>query len=498
MNSRECRARTGALMAIVFALQISSAIAEDDSVLTYHRDVGRSGHFVIPALTWEKARSLRLDSTFDASVAGPLYAQPLFWHPSGTDKGILFVATADDVVQAIDAMTGKELWRRKVGDPVPHRSLPCGNINPLGITGTPVIDSASQAIYFDAAVSLPDGVRHQVFALSLKDGTVLAGWPIDVADALKRLGRQFEPSVQNQRAALTILDDTVYVAFGGHFGDCGNYHGWVIGIPLHEPGKIVSFETRARGGGIWSPGGLSVVGRELFFATGNTMGTQTWNDGEAVFRVGTDLRRSESKRDYFAPSDWKMLDARDADLGGSNPMPLDIPGADGSQALLLALGKDRKAYVLDRKNLGGVGGQLAVEAVADEEIIGSPAAYPVGNDVFVALQAPGSRCPRPGRGQELTVLKIAAGSPPTMATAWCGTLHGHGSAIATTTDGHSDPIVWALGAEGDNRLHAFRGDTGQSIFTSEPISGLRHLQTLIVTQDHVYVGTDGRINAFNF
>ena len=85
-----------------------------------------------------------------------------------------------------------------------------------------------------------------------------------------------------------------------------------------------------------------------------------------------------------------------------------------------------------------------------------------------------------------------------MTTAWCGTLRGRGSAIVTTTDGHSNPIVWVLGAEGDNRLHAFRGDTGETLFVSEPLIGLRHLQSLIATQDHLYVGSDERIYAFKF
>ena len=111
----------------------------------------------------------------------------------------------------------------------------------------------------------------------------------------------------------------------------------MIGISLHDPSKLVSFETRARGGGIWAPGGLSVVGHDLFFATGNTFGAATWSDGEAVFRVGTDLRRSENNRDYFAPSDWSLLDAHDADLGGSNPLPLSVPGTGRGQGLLLAL-----------------------------------------------------------------------------------------------------------------------------------------------------------------
>jgi hypothetical protein len=258
------------------------------------------------------------------------------------------------------------------------------------------------------------------------------------------------------------------VAFGGHFGDCGNYHGWLIGISLHDPGKLVSFETRARGGGIWSPGGLSVVGNELFFATGNTFGAATWSDGEAVFRVGADLRRSENKRDYFAPSDWKTLDARDADLGGTNPLPLDFPGAGGAQTLMLALGKNRKANLLDRNGLGGIGGQLAAETVSELQIITSPVTYPVGDDIFVAFQAPGAHCPQPVGRYQLTVLKIAAAAPPTITTAWCGALRGGGSAILSPlrTD-----IPIRLGGCLDNRLHAFRGDTGEPIFASEPLSG---------------------------
>jgi hypothetical protein len=261
---------------------------------------------------------------------------------------------------------------------------------------------------------------------------------------------------------------------------------------------MISFETRGRGGGIWAPGALSVVGRELFFATGNTMGAQNWSDGEAVIRLGADLLRSDSKRDYFAPSDWKQLDARDADLGGSNPLPLNVAGANGDQSLILALGKDRKAYLLDQKDLGGIGGQLLSETVSDAAILTSPVTYRVGNDVFVAFEGRGAHCPPPANGEGLIALKITAGSPPKMTTAWCGALRGRGSAIVTTTDGHSNPIVWIPGAEGDNRLHAFRGDNGEPIFASEPLRGLRRFQTLIATQDHLYVGTDERIYAFKF
>jgi hypothetical protein len=484
-------------VAVLAVVLPSRAGAEERGVLTYHNDAARSGHFVVPGLTWEKARALRPDTRFAPRVAGHLYAQPLAWRAPASNTTMVLTASEDDVVQAFDGQTGNELWRRVVGAPVARGSLPCGNILPLGITGTPVIDAASEGIYFDAMVQESNGPRHRIFGLALKDGAILPGFPVDVADALRASGQSFIPRDQNQRAAVTIIDGTLYVAFSGRFGDCGDYRGWVVGMPLREPNKIVSWATRARGGGIWAQGGISAVGRELFFATGNTFGARAFGDGEAVVRLAPDLRRSDDKRDFFAPSDWRALDDRDADLGGSNPVPLDVPGANGTQALMLALGKDRKAYLLDRNNLGGIGGQLAEATVAQSLIITAPAVYPAGEGLFVAFQAPGARCPRGGEGAP-TVLQIKAGSPPTMATAWCGTVRGGGSAMVTTSDGRANPIVWIPGAEGDNRLHALKGDTGEALFASDPLEGLRRFQTLIATQDRLYVGADGRVFAFVF
>jgi outer membrane protein assembly factor BamB len=484
-----------AAVAITAALALQPAIAQQQSVLTYHGDESRTGNFVVPALTMDKAQAVHLDRTFDARVDGHLYAQPLYWRVASSNTAMLLTASENNVVQAFDAQTGRQLWRRWVGHPVSGFSLPCGNIDPLGITGTPVIDPSTRAIYFVAAVEQADGPHYQVFGLSLKDGSILPGWPIDVAAALGKMGQHFDARLYNQRTAVSLLDGSVYMGFSGHFGDCGDYHGWVLGFSVSTPGKLASFDTRARGGGIWAPGGFSIVGSDIFVSTGNTFGARSWSDGEAVFRLPPDLHHSDNKRDFFAPSNWRALDARDEDLGGSNPIVLN---AAGGGAFILALGKDGKAYLLDRNNLGGIGGQLAVLAASTEPIRTSPAAYPVGQETMVAFQGPGEQCPGASRGNGLTVLKIAGGSQPAMSTAWCGALDGRGSAIVTTTDGHSNPIVWILGAEGDNRLHAFRGDTGKPIFASEPLRGLRHFQTLIATQSRLYVGADGRVYAFGF
>ena len=484
------------LAAIAFAWLAAHGAAAD--VLTYHGSADRSRHYVVPALTWERARALRLDENFHAKVAGHVYAQPLYWRGSGSIPPILVVATEDNMVHAVDARTGADVWTRRLGKAVPRSSLPCGNINPLGITGTPVIDDSKQAVYLDAAVEGRSGPRHLVFALSLADGSVLPGWPVDIADALARLHHPFVPAAQNQRGALAILDGRVFVPYGGHFGDCGDYHGVVVGISLSDPGDVASWETRARGGGIWAPGGLSSDGKSLFAATGNTFGTSSYADGEAVVRLGPTLRRSADKRGFFAPSNWHALDERDGDLGGTNPLPLDVAGPGGTRALLLALGKDRKAYLLDRDDLGGIGGQLAVATVASRAIITAPAAYPADDGVMVALHAEGSQCPAANRANGLIVLKVRAAPQPGVSTAWCGSVRGAGAPIATTTDGHANPIVWMLGAEGDDRLHGFRGDTGELLFTGPALSGLRHFQTLIATEDRLYVAADGALYAFAF
>jgi hypothetical protein len=498
------------------------AWSEEHSVLTYHAHADRSGNFVVPTLTWQRAASLHLDRGFQARVSGQVYAQPLYWHPPDALVGMLLIATEDNVVYALDAQTGKEIWKRTLGRPVARSSLHCGNIDPLGVTGTPVIDSATDAIYLDAAVEGSSGPRHVVFALSLADGAPLPGWPIDVADKLQAQGLTFIPRDQNQRGALTIVDGTLYVPFGGHYGDCGEYRGWVVGISIEDPHKVISWATRGIGGGIWAPGGISVGGHSLFVATGNTIGSEKWSDGEAVIRLSADLHRSDNKRDFFAPKDWHALDERDADLGGTNPLPLELPTEGGSRALVLALGKDGRAYLLDQNDLGGIGGSLVVETVSNRPIRTAPITYPGSDGVFVAFQGEGAQCQKVPMGQwasdsraghvirkllkvnsnELTVLKIRNGSPATIETAWCGALSGSGPPIVTTTDGHSNPVVWILGAEGDNRLHGFTGDTGEPLFTgggnAEAMAGLQHFRTLIATDERLYVAADGRIYAFSF
>jgi hypothetical protein len=487
------------LVCALFWVSAACGTAHGQTVATFHGSADRSGNFVVPGLTWARARGLRLDPGFAPHFAGHVYAQPLYWQAPGAGTGMLVVATESNTVVAIDAGSGRVLWTRSLGRAVPLSAQPCGNIDPLGITGTPALDEASRTVYLDAMVAEAGGAHHRAFALSLDNGSVLPGWPVDVGAALAARGERFVAADQNERGALLIQNGRVYVPFGGHFGDCGEYRGWVVGVGLKNPRDVVSWSTRARGGGIWAPGGIAGDGGSLFVATGNTFGARQWSDGEAVFRLAPNLGRSDRPQDFFAPMDWRALDARDLDLGGSNPVLLTLPARSGRQALVLALGKDGRAYLLSAGNLGGIGGALAMARVSAGPIRTAAAAYPAADGADVVFPADGTDCPA-GRRRDngLTALAIRAEPRPSIATAWCAALEGAGSPMVTTTDGHSQPIVWVLGADGDNRLHGFRGDTGEPLFTGPPLAGLHHFQTLLPAAGRLYVGADERLYAFSY
>jgi len=494
--------RTLGLAAGLGAMLLLVGVGDAQSVLTFHNDAMRSGLYVMPRLTWERGAKMHLDADFDGRIDGHIYAQPLFWHFRQTSRKLVIVPTEENVVYALDARNGKVAWKKSLGAPVPRSTLPCGDISPLGITGTPAIDAIKDAIYLDAMVLAPDGsgAQHLIFGLSVTDGTVMPGFPVNVTEALRARGLAFVPRFQNQRGALLIAENKLYVPYGGHFGDCGPYHGWVVSIDLNDPRAVSAWSTRGLGGGIWAPGGVAYDGRSLFVATGNTKDAAEWADGEAIIRLGLDLKASQDPRDFFAPADWKSLDGADADLGGVSALPLDVRDPDGTTALLLAIGKDGKAYLLDRTNLGGIGGARDVERVARNSPRTAPAVLPTQNGSYVAFEGPGASCPNGVSNGGLTVLKVDAHPAPKVSIAWCGAIYGRGAPIVTTDDDNSSPIVWMVGAEGDDRLHGFRADTGAPVFagggSGDAMTGLRHFVTILASDDRLFVAGDGRIYAF--
>jgi hypothetical protein len=191
------------------------------------------------------------------------------------------------------------------------------------------------------------------------------------------------------------------------------------------------------------------------------------------------------------------LDDDDLDLSGVTPLPLTIPNS--PRRLMLALGKDGNAYLLDRSNLGGISGALAVHRAANGVIITSATTYPTAHAALVAYGAREAACPI---GRYVSGIAALAVTPDArLSAAWCTPMNGAGAPIVTTTDGTANPIVWAVGAEGDDRLHAFRGDTGEEIHlsagTAGRMPGLRHFATILVAAGRMFIAGDNRIFAFD-
>jgi hypothetical protein len=489
MTTRTCIA---ALLLCAFPVAASAL----DSVVTYHNSNQRDGAYTIPALTLAAAANVQRDTHFIGTVSGNVYAQPLFWKPKGTRRGLVIVATESNNVYALDEINGRVVWKRLIGNAMPLGQLPCGNIDPMGITGTPVIDPASQRLYFDAMTKTGNGARHMVYALSLADGSVVPGWPMDVQALLAAQNTTFDSSIQGERSALLFFSNRLYVNYGGHFGDCGSYHGTVVQIDPATPKIDASWETRANGGGIWAQGGLAGDGTYLFVTTGNTFGANGWMDGEAIIRLHPGLAHSSDSHDYFTPSNWSDLDGSDADLGGTEALPIDIKGA-RTVGRVIAFGKDGNAYLASRLNLGGIGGQIQIFPAANGAIRTAPAVYETATGTSVAFTNSGnSHC----GGDNVTMLKVAPSGRTPISFAWCAGFSGGGAPIVTTTDGTANAIVWAVGAEGDNELHGFNAQTGQVVFSGSGtgMSGLHHFQTILATSRRFYVAGDGKVFAFTY
>lgn len=462
------------------------------SVTEHHNHDTRDGLYIDPAFTKTAATGLKRVTAFNGTVQGNIYAQPLYIEGGPGGKAMIIVVTESDNVYALDATDGSVIWQRNVGAPVPLSSLPCGIIDPLGITGTPVVDLASRSLFFDAMTTPDNGAtkRHLIYSLNVDTGTTNSGWPVDVNATAVSGTTVFASTAQGQRSALAILDGILYVPYGGLFGDCGTYHGWLVGVPINNPAGLLAWATPAVGGGSWSVGGVASDGTGPFLATGNTFNASLWSGGEAIIHFQPGPSFSHQTSDYWAPANWISLDNSDTDLGGSGALIVDVPGANPPK-LVVALGKDGNAYLLNRTNLGAVTAPLATAHLSSEIIIQAAATYRTASGTYVVF------C---GNRTQLSAFRITPTAPPTIQTVWTANQNGRGSPFVTSTDGTNNVIVWGIGSEGDQRLHGFDGDTGVSVFTgggsAELMTGTRRYNTGIAANGRIYLASDNQVYAF--
>jgi outer membrane protein assembly factor BamB len=296
--------------------------------ITYHRDAARTG--VAPAQPAAGGLSIAWRRHLDGAV----YGQPL------VIGRLVIAATEGNTVYGLDRASGAVRWHVLLGTPVPLSALPCGDIDPLGITGTTVYDPATRLVY---AVGETTGFHHVLAGIAVSTGKLAFKREVPAPDG--------HPRYDQQRAALLVNRGRVYVAFGGLFGDCGPYQGSISGVPVSGRGPIVSYKVpTAREAGMWAAGG-PVAGPDgtVYVSAGNGAAIRPPYDGsDSVTALTPALRRTG----IFAPTTWPADNAADADLGSTSPGLL-------GNGMMLAVGKSGTGYLLNSRHLTGVGSQVA-------------------------------------------------------------------------------------------------------------------------------------------
>jgi outer membrane protein assembly factor BamB len=296
---------------------------------TYHRDNARSG------LATDLAPLGTLRQAWRANLDGAVYGQPL------VVGDMILAGTENDTVYALDEKTGAVRWHTHVGPPQPQSGLPCGDIDPLGITGTMAYDQATGRVF---AMAETTGGVHTLYGIDARTGAVAVRVPVEPPKG--------EHLPHQQRSALTVLDDRVYVAYGGLAGDCGNYIGSVVSVTTAGTDPLSYAIPTTREAGIWAPGGAAVSGGNLLYSDGNGESTSGGYDGsDSVIALSPTLNRV----DLFAPATWPQDNASDLDLGSSSPVLLG--------PWVFVAGKRGTGYAMHSGRLGGVGGQAGMAEV---------------------------------------------------------------------------------------------------------------------------------------
>jgi hypothetical protein len=414
----------------------------DGNWTTYHQNSARTGVQMGASIT-----AAQPQWTGPTALDGQVFAEPLICGDS------VFVATENDSVYSVNATTGGIDWRTNLGTPVPGPSLPCGDIDPSGITGTPVIDVATSTLYVVAFLNAPAGDEHILFGLDTDTGAVTSQRDVDAAGSI--------PDVEQERGALALANGVVYIPYGGLAGDCGAYHGWVVGVPT-SGGSLLSYQVpTSREGGIWSPAGITVSpSGNLYVSTGNGAATSGFDYGDSVIELSPSL----GVLGYFAPVNWAQLNADDTDLGSVAPTVL--PNGE-----LFQIGKAGVGYVLSGTNLGGIGGQLYNDSICSGGYggtahIGQSVIVPCTNGLF----------------------DVVVG-PSTFSVAWQTESFDAGSPIVT------GDLVWAVNISTADLL-AFNLSSGHEVY-SFPLGSADHFITPAADPESLFVAGGSQLFAFS-
>ena len=369
------------LLLFISIFCIHSVIAQRTSVLTQRYSDHRIG--------WNdketKLKATNVDSAsfgllFSRPVDDQLYAQPLIManlQISGKKRNVVFVATVNNTVYAYDADDTSHhfpLWEVNL-TPAGARVIrntdmtgACGGnytdfSGNIGIVGTPVIDTFTNAIYMISRdiTNSTQQFEQYIHALDIYTGHEKPGSPQLITAAVQGSGDgnpndtvYFDPQKENQRPALLLYNRTIYAAWASHC-DWQNYHGWLIGFDDSTLRNKYVYNDSPDGyeGGFWQSGEGAAVDDSgyIYIISGNgSVGANgdinsVRGRGESLLKLKPSGDTMETI-DFFTPSNYQYLENNDLDYGTDGT--LIIPGT----TLSISGTKDGFLYVLNTDHLG--------------------------------------------------------------------------------------------------------------------------------------------------
>ena len=289
---------------------------------------------------------------------------------SGKTEAVLFQETLAGTTYAVVAHTGVLLWSHTTSGPNITNSMPAA-------------DPSGQWIYAPGV----DGFVHK-FAVATGKEITGGGFPLRVT---------WSPNIEKDGTPLNVANGYLYAAVGGYDGDAGRYDGHTITLNLQTGSVAVTNSLcnkihgliktpgtcNQRRSGIWSRGGVvvdpdSAMAGQVYASTGNgdfNANTGGSDYGDTVLGLSAD---GSTIQDYFTPSDYKLLGNTDTDLGSSAPVMLPRQASSDTPLMAVQWGKDGILKLLNRRHLGGVGGELQDYNLSDT-FATAPAVWVDGN-----------------------------------------------------------------------------------------------------------------------
>lgn len=339
--------------------------AANTAVLTYKNDDHRTGQNTNETtLNHSNVNATQFGRRVKYPVDGQVYAQPLFvpnLTVNGTTHNVVFVVTEHDSVYAFDADATTPvapLWHTSYltngATTVSTTDVSCNDLSPeIGISGTPVIDITSNAMYLVTFTKENGHLVYRLHVLDITTGLDKAGSPTTIQGSAKNTSGttiHFDPTHERQRAALLIADGHVYMSFAS-FCDRSPYHGWIMSYSytngqIHQD-AIYNDTVNGDKAGIWGAGNALASDNSGFIYTLTGNGTFDLNHGgpdagDTFLKLNSQLQVV----DYFTPFNASCLEQGDADLGSGGPLLIPSRGEE------IGGGKEGRIYTVTTSSMG--------------------------------------------------------------------------------------------------------------------------------------------------